>query len=548
MKTINIKKSNSKTRKLLIFIFLIIFPLVAFSAIRPEIGKINIIRKNVFDSTQSDWFFAASLANSLHMTTQEYFIEDELLFSEEDYLSFSDLYETERNLRNTGLFTNVSIKVDSLNPYVYDVYVITQDRWSTMPVPLFGTGGNTTRYGGRIEELNLFGTGTYVALEALHRSENNIGWEGAAALYQRRLFRTDFSLDFSILSHQYRTDQFISVYDPFHNLSDKSAYGAAFWNSFGSEFLYNDGGYELMNFHERRAKAWVASAWKNIDRVFFTVLLDVNNVNRGKPEYMQAFDNSGKFLLGFSSVAERYKEETKLNTYQIEDLPEGGWGQAILGRIFALGSGNGGETMFYLGGQAEKSWVTGDLYFLGHLAGGSGFSTEFAKYTYQEFYGLSFYRITDNLLIAGRVWEQAVWNWPKLRQLVLDNDFGLRGYSANFIAGDNRMVGNLELRYFPDIPFWIFNLSGALFWDFGSAWDQDTHITKTRWHNSAGFGIRFHNEKAAGDDNVLRIDFAFNFDDHKFAEIIFSSGQLFSIFKKHTYLLPTVLGLDFDYE
>jgi len=548
MKDIIIKNSNFNIRNLVIFIFLVVYPICIYSAIRPEIGKINIIRKNVFDTTQGDWFFAAQLANDLHVISKKYLIEDELLFAEDDYLSFSDLYETERNLRNTGLFTNVSIKVDSLNPYVYDVYVLTQDRWSTMPSVLFGTGGNVTSYGGRIEELNLFGTGTYIALEALHRSENNIGWQGATAIYQRRLFRSDYSLDFSIISHQFRTEQFLSIYDPFHNLSDKYSYGAAIWNSFGSDFLYKNNSYELMNFHERRAKVWAASAWRNIDRVFFTVLVDINNVNRGKPEYSQAFDNSGKFLLGFGSVAERYKEETKLNTYQIEDLPEGGWGQAILGRIFALGSGNGGETMFYLGGQAEKSWVTGDLYLLGHLAGGSGFTTDFAKYTYQEFYGLGFYRINDKLLIAGRIWEQAVWNWPKLRQLVLDNYSGLRGYSANFIEGDNRMVGNLELRYFPNLPFWIFNLSGAIFWDTGTAWDQDIHITKTRWHNSAGFGIRFHNEKAAGDDNVFRIDFAFNFDDHKFAEIIFTTGQLFSIFKKHNYHLPKVLGLEFDNE
>ncbi len=548
MKNINIKILNMNIRNLTAIIFFMLLPICIFSEIKKEIGDIYIIRKNVFDSTQSDWFFAASLANDLHALTREYLIKDELLFSEGDYLSYADLYETERNLRRSGLFTDVSIKVDSLNQYVYDVYVITQDRWSTMPSALFGTGGNVTSYGGRIEELNLLGTGTYVALEALNRSENNIGWQGNAALYQKRLFRSDLSMSFSILSHQYRTEQYISLYDPFHNLSDEYSYGFLAWNAYGSDFLYKDGMYELMNFHERRAKAWFASAWRSIDRVFITALIDIENVSRGKPEYQQALDNSGKFLLGFGSVAERYKETTKLNTYQIEDLPEGGWGQAILGRVFALGSGNGGETMYYLAGQAEKSWVAKDFYLVGHLAGGSGFSNEFAKYTYQEFVGLGFYRITDKLLVAGRFREQAVWNWPKLRQLVLDNYSGLRGYTANLIAGENRMVGNLELRYFPDIPFWIFNLSGALFWDVGTAWDQDTHITDTKWHNAAGFGIRFHNEKAAGDDNIFRIDFAFNFDDRKFAEIIFTTGQLFSIFKTHSYKLPKVLGLEFDYE
>ena len=59
---------------------------------------------------------------------------------------------------------------------------------------------------------------------------------------------------------------------------------------------------------------------------------------RTSDEFRRAMDNSGKFLLAFSSVAQDYIETTKLNSYNTEDFPEGGWGTAVLGKIFPIGS------------------------------------------------------------------------------------------------------------------------------------------------------------------------------------------------------------------
>jgi hypothetical protein len=73
-------------------------------------------------------------------------------------------------------------------------------------------------------------------------------------------------------------------------------------------------------------------------------------------------------------------------------------------------------------------------------------------------------------------------------------------------------------------------------------------LDETRWHSSAGFGIRVENMKATGTTALFRIDFAYNFDKRKFAEIIFTTDQLFSAFKPHNYRLPEIFGLDFDYE
>jgi len=135
-----------------------------------------------------------------------------------------------------------------------------------------------------------------------------------------------------------------------------------------------------------------------------------------------------------------------------------------------------------------------------------------------------------------------------LRQLVLDNDFGLRGYEVNKLNGDNRIIANLEYRYFPDFNIWFLKVGGALFWDIGTVWQREQELVKAQWHNSVGFGLRLQNMKSTGSTSIFRIDFAFNFDEKKFGSIIFTTDQLFSVFQKHVFRLPEMYGTEFDYE
>lgn len=531
-------------------ILLLVFGTVSLSAeVRPRINAIYIDQKNVFDSTQADWFFGSSILNALHIVTQEYIIADELLVLEGDYLDDDLLYETERNLRNTGLFTNVTIELDSLNEYSYDIYISTQDKWSTMPEVLFGAGGNTTVWGGRIREDNLFGTGTALSLEAINRSENNIGWQGTAKLLQDRLFRSDIGLIAELDANKFRTNQNFSLFNDFRSISDKYAFGIKANNTFGKDFIYSaeSSDYELLNIKEKRVSGWFSRAWEKKDRVFATVLLELEDVDRGKAKYERAFDNSGKFLIAFSSVSETYESVTNLNRYQIEDLPVGGYGTALLGKIFPIG--DKGNSYYYIGAQGERSVMLGNLYLFGQMTGAGAFSGSLGKYTYQEFLGHAFYKFNDAFMMTARIRQQSVWNWlDKDRQLILDNDIGLRGFKANSFAGDNRIITNTELRYFPDVSVWIFKLSGVLFYDGGTVWNQETDLMDTDWHNSLGFGFRIHNMKSTGETSIFRIDFAFNADEGKFGGIIFTSDQLFPAFKKHVFRLPQLFGLEFDYE
>lgn len=531
----------------LIVFFSIMIAFVGEVAGEIRVGQVFIERKDVFEREDKDWFFASAFLNSLRATTKEYVVADELLFNEGETISDDYLLETERNLRSTGLFTNVKIELDSISDDTYDVYVVTKDRWSLYPAVLFGTSGGSTNLGGRLDEYNFLGTGTFLSFEALNREESNIGWQGIFELRQRRFLRSELSLNFRILSNKNRTEQNIELARHFLTLDDPYSYGVKSTNSFGEDFLFISGeGNQMMPLEEQSASAWFSRGWWRKDRVFVTALAEYHHSNRGESKYDRAFDNSGKLLFGFSSVSQDFHAVEKVNSYFLEDMNVGGWGTAMLGKVFPIGSK--GNSYYYVAGQGERSYYDGRLYLFGQLTGASAFWKGSSYFTYQEFQGNAFYKVTEQLLFAANFRQQTVWNWANIRQLILDADGGLRGYALNSITGDNRIVSNNELRYYPNLEIWVLNLSGVLFWDIATAWKQDIAIADTKFHNSLGAGLRLHFSKSDNPKHMMRIDMAYNFDEKRFGGIMIGTEHYFSAFKNHSFKLPQIYGLEFDYE
>ncbi|HEX9006431.1 MAG TPA: hypothetical protein VF889_04010, partial [Bacteroidota bacterium] len=112
-----------------------------------------------------------------------------------------------------------------------------------------------------------------------------------------------------------------------------------------------------------------------------------------------------------------------------------------------------------------------------------------------------------------------------LNLLILGSSTGLRGYRNDEFYGQRLLLVNVEHRIFAGPRLWLFKVGAALFCDSGLAWWQEELLSRRRFHNSAGFGLRLENVKAAG-NAVLRLDAAYNFDRHRFSFIV-SSDLLF---------------------
>lgn len=512
-----------------------------------SVRKIYLKRKEVFDSSGQDWFFAGNLANSFHTLTKKYVIDDEILFEQGEELYNDDAEETERNLRSSGLFSSVTVQVDTIDDRTADITITTQDIWSTNLFPVFNVGGGISSLGGFFREINFAGTGSSVMAQALYRTENSIGWDGILTGTYRRVLRSEINFSFALSAHRYRTVQQFSLFQPFRTLSSPLSFGISATNSFGSDFVYSSTAVpQRTPYHVRRAESWISLGMQRKDRLFFSAYIALEDVQRVSPTLRQPYDNSGKILLGFSSLQQKFAKTLKLNGYETEDMAYGGWGTAIIGRIFPIGSQ--GEGVYYVGGQIQQSVGIGKGYLFGQLTGSSGFERGNPRYTYQEFSGVGHYRFSENFLIASRLRQQTVWNWNAFRQLILDNDAGLRGYAANTLEGANRIIANTELRVYPQTDLWIFKLSGVVFHDIGTIWKQSDQIFNMRFYNAIGGGIRIHNTKASGAEAIIRIDVAYNAHDNSFGGIILSTGQLFSIFGTHTFKLPEVYGMTIDSE
>lgn len=526
-----------------IILIIFVFPHILNSQF--YINDIFLEQKPVFDTIAGKRFLGAELLNKLHIQTKPFIIEDELIFASGEKIDIELITETERNLRALDLFADLKIEFDSVDYDKFDVYVIARDRWSTFPIPLFGTSGGEFYYGGRFEELNFLGYGYKIKLEGLYRTENNIGLETLFNLQKKRIFRSEYFLNYEILSSKIRTEQKFELSKPYRTLSTDYSYGVIGLISHGSDFDYHfRDTITKYPYKDKNFKFWLSRGWMRKDRVFATLYFEYSDAERGV--FRRAYDNSGKIFLTFSSIAQDFYQVSKINGYQIEDLSVGGWGRAILGKIFPIGSK--GEAVYYAGGQGEQSFYNGDLYLFGQISAGSGFIQNSGIYTYQEFMGLGFYRISPEILLTARFRQQTVWNWYAHRQLILDADVGLRGYDANSFAGDNRIISNIECRLFPDIRVLAFAIGATFFYDVGTVWNQDTKIFKTRWHNAIGFGLRFYDPNSTGKNSVYRLDFAFNFDKMKFGSIIFTSDQLFSAFANHIWRVPEIFGMEFDRE
>lgn len=511
------------------------------------VRNIRYDQREVFDPELPGWFFAGSLANALHSLTRDYIIDDELLFAEGEDVDTDILLETERNLRRTGLFSDVHVRVmPTASADSNDILVYAQDRWSLRPAVLVGTGGGISNLGGKIEEVNFLGTATRVLLQGLYRTENDIGWEGTAILEQRRLFRTHIGLSAAIKSNRIRTDQLLSFYKPYRSTRTPWAFGVDLTNAFGEDFTYVQmTAPQLLPFHLRSGYAWISQAYSLRDQLFISASIRANDVLRTIPASRQAFDNTGHFLVAFSSLRQKYRVSTFLNGYETEDVQEGAWGSATLGRVFSMG--NGGESMWYVRGDAEQSgFIAKEVYLFGRIAGASGFNRTGGRYTFLDLGGIGHWRASSNFVLASRFQVQTAWNWNAYRQLVLDFQSGLRGYDANKLAGDNRFVGNAELRWFPGWQAWIFGFSAVAFYDAGTVWQQGTSLGNIRMHHAVGMGLRFHNLTASGSDAIFRFDLAYNLDDRRIAGIIFTTNQLFSAFGSHQYRPPDILGKEID--
>ncbi len=134
------------------------------------IRSVRIERLQVFDTPTGN--ILESAANSLHWTTTEATVRNELLFQEGDSLDAALIDETERNLRALPILTGAWIQVVSDSTDSVDVVIRTRDKWSLGGRVSYRQGGGLSALGMSLVEGNMFGKGQSVGLGYLYQEED----------------------------------------------------------------------------------------------------------------------------------------------------------------------------------------------------------------------------------------------------------------------------------------------------------------------------------------------------------------------------------------
>lgn len=534
------------------------------SGVAHQIRNIYIETYDVFDPRIDDyqsWPFR--FLNTLHIKTSDSFIRRELLLKEGMQFDQDLMEESERNLRKYSFLTDVKVRSEVVGPNLVDVFVHTEDQWTTEVNVSAGKSAGFTTYDFDIQEANFLGYGKRVGLSYNENPERSTyGFHLADPQFFNTRWTYNTDIEKSSDGWRYVTD----AIHPFYSMDTKWAYGLSWDSGTYTKPLYSSGksAAEIDTDH-RDALLFAAHSWgERYDKKKFGVLFNADNLRYPRParitwpegttlkpsikknlhpEDRDSYEYGGIFKWDH----ERFIEETYIDNFgQIEDLPVGLAFGAVLTKSENVTSN---PNFFELHTMAQYGKRFNDAQYLtlyGEVLGrkpiGAGGFRNVIFNGYAHYYlqtqNLKLARITfPQQTFAANVSATLTSNVEAPFQISLGENEGLRGYTFKSFTGENRLLMNIEDRIFTPLDYRLFAIGVAGFVDSGYVWSSEDHLRFDDFGLTAGFGLRIGLKKSQS-SRVVRVDFAVpihqNFDNLGFTQtrgwsISVSSSQIFNV-------------------
>jgi hypothetical protein len=516
------------------------------------LSSVEVVRGNIYDTSNGSLPMYKSVMNDLHTVTRERVIRYEIFPEPGDTITQSVLDQIESNMRQLGIFASISFQV--ITPPEEEVYlypestlrVITRDNWSTRFGLVYSSGGNAQLYGVTVREVNLFGRAKQLSLGADYSTVNDRGWGFGGSFFDPNFYGTHLQIGGSLGISRLEKSTAITLGRPFYADNVPSAFGSAVTAYDGTEFFYahRTGGTIAFGPHTHATdlSAWYGhsalGAKKDLFRWSARVTYDHTrrDTSAAIPTLRRAFENSAGLYGGVFSLRRTYSRFQNAEFTGEALVPLGGMGSVSLGYYGPVS--NGVDEGVYIGAEARQGVQIDNLYLYGRIQAGTALANRSAKFTLERFVGSALLQVAPGAF-AFRVEQTNIWNWPRYVFQPLDNLVGLRGYDLFQLFGDNKLVFNTEYRLLPGFNIIGFNLGAVAFYDVGAVWNQSQKLPDTRFHSSAGIGIRV---SGGGDGKIdqglFRVDLAYNFDQKRLAQIIFSTQEAFDVFGSLDYQPP----------
>jgi outer membrane protein assembly factor BamA len=487
------------------------------------IRSIRITVENVFDPNNPEenkrlyrW------ANNVHVPTRESVIEDILLFSVGDPFVARVLDESARAIRARGFIAEATVEPGSYDAATnsVDVEVHVRDSWSLqLDLKLTHTGGET-EWGIGLSEGNLFGTGKTLEIgheSEIDRDETRVGYGDGNVFGSRVRLR-------ALLTHAsdgHRRE--LDVSRPFYALATRWSVGGRVFSQERVDTMY-DLGEEIDRFAHDLEAFEVGGGW-SYGMGERTAARWLVGVAGDQHRFSPTPELPGPLLLppdrelvypwiGWQRVEDDYREMSELNDMgRTEDIS---LGFNVYGSVgFAKESYGSDRDATLYRVALEKGWEPGGPGRLLVLEGGASTRDETTGLQNSQVYfsGHYYRRNLEKHLFSVSLNALATNNLDPENQVLLGGDNGLRGYPIRYQAGENRVVLNVEQRFFTDwYPWRLLRVGWAVFADAGRVTGQDPRATPPLGLlRDVGIGLRLTSPRAAG-NRVVHIDLAFPLD------------------------------------
>lgn len=519
-----------------------------------ESGRITSIFINgnpVFDTSGLDdgasfvWFY--DFANSLHMQTDDDFVEGELLFEVGDCYDPLLASESERLLRQLDFIARADVFPVPQPDGSIHVVVDTQDEW-TLQFSLRTRFDDGFEFNGvNITEENLLGKGIVAgAFYRTRREERDVG----GGLRTARFFGTRW--DAQLEAGKTRVGDFFQQSFVYPFVGEVGRYGAIQRYERREElFAYSlpEGGpftHTVLPIRVERAEFTVAGRLGHAGRL--TVLglgisrdeLDFTSVDNGaevvrnddfsRPEPAPAdiaeevapltretSSTRLNVILGQRNL--RFERRSGLDAMRgVQDVPVGGEVTLTLGRTLGfLGANSQREDDDFFarvrlfGALAPGRWVFASAVSLESRRifddpeenGWNDVIGELDLYTYWQ------PTLLPRHTFFGRLSGAGGWSMTVPFQLTLGGESALRGYDLDRLPGGRRLIATLEDRIYLGSPgSGRLDLGATVFADIGSVWHGDVPFgIDSGFRASVGAGLRVG--FPGGTRQVMRLDIAF---------------------------------------
>ncbi len=489
---------------------------------KPYEGKIIrhiIINQYKFERSFTDTsktvnYFGTRLLNSLHNTTKEWAIRDNLFIKENMPVSAILLADNERYLRSLDYIQDARIIIQPKtgSPDSVDVYVITKDLFS---INAEINDASTGKFKARLQDANLFGAAQSLQTTVLIQKDRTPA-TGVALMYTKfNAFHSfiNASLGYSNINpdlYNGTNDEHVLAISLQRNLVSQYTHvaGGLTAGNFETFNSYGQPGMSFYDYHYHLLDAWVGYNLgvrkylvnqKHLDRKFVSLrYLNADFIQTPQ----QATDklifrfNSRQAVLGQVTFfrQEFYKTNYLYGFGTTEDVPygynvavTGGWyKQSYLSRPYIGVDAN--KYVVYNKGDILQYFVRagtfsnhGSLQDAAILAGVAGFSRLllFKNLKIRQYVQLSYARL---------------FNRTGLDPLGINNIFGIRYFSADSVRGDERISLHTETISFINYKAFGFKFSPFLFGDVAAITPELYLPNQQSWYYGLGAGLRTRNE------------------------------------------------------